>query len=62
MLIVKCSNGKIEWALKKYRQKVEKTRQVHELRDRQEFEKPSIKRRRERQKASYRQKHGNSNV
>lgn len=62
MLIVKCSNGKIEWALKKYRQKVEKTRQVHELRDRQEFEKPSVKRRRERQKASYRQKHGNSNV
>jgi small subunit ribosomal protein S21 len=62
MLIVKCSNCKIEWALKKYRQKVEKTRQVHELRDRQEFEKPSIKRRRERQKASYRQKHGNSNI
>jgi small subunit ribosomal protein S21 len=62
MLIIKCSNGKIEWALKKYRQKVEKTRQVSELRGRQEFEKPSVKRRREKQKASYRQRHGNSNV
>jgi small subunit ribosomal protein S21 len=62
MLIIKCSNGKIEWALKKYRQKVEKTRQVSELRGRQEFEKPSVKRRREKQKASYKQRHGNSNV
>lgn len=62
MLIIKCSNGKIEWALKKYRQKIEKTRQVSELRDRQEFEKPSIKRRREKQKASYKQKHGNSKI
>jgi ribosomal protein S21 len=59
MIIIHCSN-KIEWALKKYRQKVDKTGQISELRDRREYEKPSQKKRRVKNKAKYREKYGRS--
>ena len=38
MLITKVENGNIEKALKQYKSKVIKTKQLKELRDRQEFE------------------------
>lgn len=62
MIIINCENRKIEWALKKYRQKVDKTRQISELRARQEFEKPSIKKRKQRQRAEYKQRHGTPKI
>lgn len=45
MLITKVENGNIEKALKQYKSKVIKTKQMKELRDRQEFEKTSVKNR-----------------
>lgn len=62
MLIVKCDGKRIEWALKEYRKKVEKTQQVQELRGRQEFEKPSVKRRQQKQRAKYRANHGSTKL
>jgi len=56
MLIVKINNGKIEKALKDLKSKVIKTRQVRELQDRKEFEKPSAKKRNSKKKAIYVQK------
>jgi small subunit ribosomal protein S21 len=53
MLIVKVQKGNIEKALKKYKSKVIKTRQMREINDRKEFEKPSETRRREINKAKY---------
>lgn len=55
MLIIKGEGKKIERILKEYRQKVDKSKQLKRLRDLQEFEKPSIKRRREKQRAQYTQ-------
>ena len=46
----------IESALKKYKYRVQKTRQNEQLRDREEFVKPSIARRDELLKAIYKQK------
>jgi small subunit ribosomal protein S21 len=45
--------GGIEQALKQYKSKVIRTRQMSTLRDLKEFEKPSIKRRRMAKKAKY---------
>jgi len=58
MLIVKIKEGKggIERALKELKSKVIKTRQMRELQDRKEYEKPSVKRRNIIKKASYVQK------
>lgn len=58
MLIVKVKEGKggIERALKELKSKVIKTRQVRELQNRKEFEKPSVKRRTKVKKAIYVQK------
>lgn len=60
MIIINCENKRIEWALKKYRQKVDKTRQLHELRDRQEYEKPSQKRRKILNRAKYKRNNGST--
>lgn len=62
MLIVKVdSKGNIERALKDLKSKVIKTKQNKILFDRKEFEKESVKRRKEIQKASHIQKIRNNN-
>lgn len=48
-----CEN--IDKALKKYKKKFEKSRTLNQLRARQAFVKPSVKRRKEVLKAAYRQ-------
>ena len=54
MIIVQVKEGdNIEKALKKFKRKFEKTGAVRELRARKNFEKPSVKRRAELQKAIY---------
>jgi small subunit ribosomal protein S21 len=56
MLIIKVVKGNIERALKMYKSKVIKTRQMSELNDRKTFVKPSVKKRDELSKAKYVQK------
>lgn len=57
MLIIQVKEGDtIEKALKKYKKKYEKTGVVKELRERQKFTKPSVRRREQIIKAVYRQK------
>jgi small subunit ribosomal protein S21 len=54
MIIIDLNNEKsIESALRTYKQKVQKTKQIQKLRERQEFVKPSVKKRTERLKAIY---------
>ena len=60
MIIIKVKNASsIEQALKQYKFKVYKTKQLEFLRDRQEFEKKSVKNRKQRIKAVYLQKKRN---
>lgn len=60
MLIIKAKGKRIEYALKSYRQKVDKTGTLRELRERKRFKKKSQKRREEIGKAKYIQrKYGN---
>ena len=56
MLIVNVNNGNIEQALKKLKSKVRNTKQVQLLRDKQQYTKPSVSKRLEKQKAQYIQK------
>ncbi|HBW86862.1 MAG: 30S ribosomal protein S21 [Crocinitomicaceae bacterium] len=57
MLIIPIKEGEnIEKALKKYKKKYEKTNVMKELRNRKEFEKPSVVRRQEVIKAAYKQR------
>jgi len=61
MLVIKdCEN--IENALKKLKNKVRKTKQIEELRDRKEFDKPSVIKRSKKIKAIYKQKLENENT
>ena len=54
MIIVDLSKEKsIETALRTYKNKVQKVKQVQELRDRQVFVKPSVKKRTQKLKAVY---------
>ncbi len=54
MIIINLENERnIESALRTYKQKVQKTKQVQKLRERQEFVKPSVKKRTQRLKAIY---------
>ena len=54
MIIIDLSKEKsIESALRTYKQKVQKTKQIQKLRERQQFEKPSVARRKEVLKAVY---------
>ena len=62
MIIIECKGKKIEWILKKYRQRVDSTGQLDELRKRKEFEKPSVKQRKLKQRAQYKSKNNNANV
>lgn len=62
MLIVKISNGEnIERALKKFKTKFTNTKVIKQLKEKQEYEKPSEKKRKENQKAKYVQKLKNDN-
>lgn len=57
MIVVPLKEGEnIERALKKFKRKFEKTGVVKELRERQAFTKPSIKKREQMKKAIYVQK------
>jgi small subunit ribosomal protein S21 len=57
MIIVPVKEGEnIERALKKFKRKFEKTGIIKELRNRQEFSKPSVKRREQIKRAVYVQK------
>jgi small subunit ribosomal protein S21 len=57
MIVVPVKEGEnIERALKKFKRKFEKTGVVKELRERQAFTKPSIKKREQMKKAIYIQK------
>lgn len=54
MIIIDLNNEKsIESALRTYKQKVQKTKQIQKLREKQQFVKPSVKKRTERLKAIY---------
>jgi small subunit ribosomal protein S21 len=54
MIIVDLSKEKsIETALRTYKHKVQKTKQVQQLRERQVFVKPSVKKRTQKLKAVY---------
>jgi len=56
MIKVEVKKGNIERALKEYKSKIIKTRQMSELNDRKEHEKPSVKKRRLKQKGEYKHK------
>jgi len=59
MLKVEVKKGDIERALKEYKSKVIKTRQMTELNDRREYEKPSVTNRKQKKKGIYKQKRKN---
>ena len=63
MIIVDLSKEKsIETALRTYKHKVQKVKQVQELRDRQVFVKPSVKKRTQKLKAVYVQQKRNYRI
>jgi len=45
MLQIEIKNGNVEGALKIYKKKVQSTKQIERLRERQNYEKPSVKKR-----------------
>jgi len=51
MLIIDVKDGNIERALKSYKNKIKSVKQIEQLRDRKEFEKPSVSKRIAKQKA-----------
>jgi small subunit ribosomal protein S21 len=53
MLKIEVKKGNIEWALKEYKSKIIKTRQMTEVNNRKEFEKPSVTKRKEKNKGIY---------
>lgn len=60
MIIVPVKNpNSIEQALKQYKFKVYKTKQIEKLRELQEFTKPSVSKRDQKKKAAYLQKKNN---
>ena len=62
MIIIPVKEGEnIDKALKKYKRKFEKTGVVKELRERQKYTKPSVKKRQELLKAIYVEQMKNSN-
>jgi len=57
MLIIPVKEGEnIERALKRYKKKFEKTNVMRQLRDRQQFTKPSVENRQEKIRAAYKQR------
>jgi|694.fasta_scaffold11162_18 small subunit ribosomal protein S21 len=55
MLIIKVDNQNIEQALKTLKRKTFAVKQLKELREREEYVKPSVTKRSEKSKAKYRQ-------
>jgi small subunit ribosomal protein S21 len=56
MIVIEIQKGEsIEKALKRYKYKVIKTKQIDKLRERQEFVKKSVTKRMKKQKAKYKQ-------
>lgn len=53
MLIIKVKKNSIERALKEYKTKVHKTKQLQKIRENKEYTKPSVERREEHKKAIY---------
>ena len=51
MLVVSIKGGNIEGALKEYKRKVQSTKQIEQLRDRQTYTKPSVKKRLQKEEA-----------
>lgn len=63
MLIIPVKEGEnIERAIKKYKKKFEKTKVMRELRERKEFTKPSVIKRQERIRASYKQRMNSAEI
>jgi small subunit ribosomal protein S21 len=56
MLIIKVVKGNIEKSLREFKSKVIKTRLMNDINSRKEFEKPSVRRRREKKNGEYKQK------
>lgn len=57
MLIIPVKDGEaIERALKRYKRKYDRTRVVRQLRDRQQYTKPSVTKRQQLSKAKYKQR------
>lgn len=56
MIVIQVKKGEsIDKALKRYKYKVIKTRQIEKLREKQEFVKKSVKKREQKMKAIYKQ-------
>ena len=45
MIIINVKGGNVEGALKEYKRKVQNTKQIEQLRERQTYTKPSVKKR-----------------
>ena len=60
MLIIPVDKGNIEKALKTFKYRVNKTKQTKKLRELQQFEKPSLAKRKQLQAAKYRQRRADS--
>ena len=56
MLKIEVKKGNIERALKEYKSKVIKTRQMREINDKVDFEKHSVRKRKEKKKGLYKEK------
>ncbi len=56
MIIINVKGGNIEGALKEYKRKVQKTKQIEELRERQTYTKPSVKNRLQKEEAKRKNK------
>ena len=56
MIIINIKGGNIEGALKEYKRKVQKTKQIEELRERQTYTKPSVKNRLQKEEAKRKNK------
>ena len=56
MLIINVKGGNIEGALKEYKKKVQNSKQIEQLRDRQTYTKPSVKNRLQKEEAKRKNK------
>jgi small subunit ribosomal protein S21 len=56
MLIINVKGGNIEGALKEYKRKVQNSKQIEMLRERQTFTKPSVKNRLQKEEAKRKNK------
>jgi len=56
MLVINVKGGNVDGALKEYKRKIQSTKQIEELRDRQTYTKPSVKNRLQREEAKRKNK------